>query len=118
VAPGEVATVRDPGLDFTITYIESENRWMGVYEGNHPQTNDKEIRRTRFFTDVRVDRMTDKGGATSYLIHARTDGTIPVYLHVFSNQFAGSGADRAILQRFVFGDFAKTGCSEVTYRRS
>ena len=118
VAAGEVATVRDPGVDFTITYLESGDRWLGVYQGNHPQTSDKKIERTRFFRDLRVDRMTAADGATSYLVHALPEGRVPVLLHLFSNQFDGSEADKAILQRFTFGDLAKTGCAEPTYKRA
>jgi hypothetical protein len=118
VAADEVATVRDPGLDFTITYLESGDRWLGLYQGNHPQTSDKKIKNTRFFRDLRVDRMTAADGATSYLVHALPDGSVPVLLHIFSNQFDGSEADKAVLQRFTFGDMAKTGCSEITYKRA
>jgi len=118
IPAGEVATVRDPGLDFTITYFESGDRWLGVYEGNHPQTNDKKIRRTRLFPDVRVDRMIDPAGATSYLVHALPGGASPVLVHIFSDQFVGSEADAAVLQRFSFGGVDKTGCSTLTYERA
>ncbi|HEY6816496.1 MAG TPA: hypothetical protein VI168_13225 [Croceibacterium sp.] len=118
VGAGESAIVRDPGLDFTITYLESGASWIGVYQGNFPQTTDKKIKRTRFFREVRVDRMTAEDGATSYLIHALPDYAAPVYLHVFSNQFVGTDADKLILQRLAVGTFAKTGCSEASYRRS
>ena len=118
VASDEVATVRDPGLDFTITYFESGDRWLGVYEGNHPQTTNKKIDPTRLFSDVRVDRMTDPEGATSYLVFARPDVRLPVLLHIFSNQFVGTDADKEILQRFAFGDPATTGCADTTYKES
>lgn len=116
VPQGEQVTVRDPGLDFLVTYFETDAHWLGAYEGNHPQTTDKEIRRVRLLPGVRLDRMTDDDNKTSYLIHV-TQGDIPVYLHVFSDQFAGDEGDRAVLERFVLGGFDKTGCERPTYMR-
>jgi hypothetical protein len=117
VPSGENVRVRDPGLDFLIIYFESGDRWLGAYEGNHPQTNDKDIERFRSLGNTRVDRMTATDDKTSYLIHA-VAGQHPVYLHVFSDQFTGVEADHALLQRFVIGGFDKTGCSSRTYQRS
>jgi hypothetical protein len=118
VPAGEKVTVRDPGLDFTITYFEEGDRWLGLYEGNHPQTTDKQIRRVRLLPGVRVDRMADPKGAISYLVHALPDSALPGYVHIFSDQFTGAKEDRQILQRFVFGGAEETGCAERTYARS
>jgi hypothetical protein len=110
----EQVTVRDPGLDFLVTYFESDGQGIGVYEGNHPQTTDKKPRRVRLMPGIRVDRLTDRNEKVSYLILAK-EGDIPVYLHVFSDRFRGGDSDRAILERFSVGDFDKTGCSRATY---
>jgi hypothetical protein len=117
VPSGERVTVRDPGLDFLVTYFETEGHWLGAYEGNHPQTNDREIKRVRLTPQVRMDRMTDRDGKASYLIHV-TKGDLPVYLHIFSDQFTGAEADRTILQRFTVGGMEKTGCPKPTYERA
>ena len=117
VPTGEKVTVSDPGLDFMITYLETGERWLGVYEGNHPQTDEKKIRRVRLLPGVRVDRMTDTKGATSYLVHAIRDADFPAYVHIFSDQFTGTEIDRQILRRFVFGRAADIGCAQRTYTR-
>ena len=113
----ERVTVRDPGLDFLVTYFETEGHWLGAYEGNHPQTDDRKIKRVRLIRQVRMDRMTDRDDKTSYLIHV-TQGDLPVYLHIFSDQFTGAEADRTILQRFIVGGLDKTGCPKPTYERA
>jgi hypothetical protein len=117
VPSGERVTVRDPGLDFLVTYFETEGHWLGVYEGNHPQTDDREIKRVRLIPQVRMDRVTDRDDKTTYLIHA-TQGDLPVYLHIFSDQFTGVGEDRLILQRVMVGGLEQTGCPKPTYERA
>jgi hypothetical protein len=117
VPAGERVTVRDPGLDFLVTYFETESHWLGAYEGNHPQTNDRKTRRVRLIPQVRTDRLTDRDDKTSYLVHA-TKGDFPVYLHIFSDQFTGAQTDRTILQRFIVGSLEETGCPKPTYERA
>jgi hypothetical protein len=117
VPVGERVTVRDPGLDFLVTYFETDGHWLGAYQGNHPQNDDRTIKRIRLLPQVRMDRMTDRDGKTSYLIHA-TRGDLPVFLHIFSDQFTGADTDRTMLQRFIVGGPEKTGCPKPTYTRA
>ena len=117
VPSGESVTVRDPGLDFLVTYFETEGHWLGAYEGNHPQTVDREIKRVRLIPELRMDRVTDSENKTTYLIHA-SQGALPVYLHIFSDRFTGADEDRLVLERFIVGGLEKTGCAKPTYERS
>lgn len=117
ILDGETAIVRDPGLDFTMTYFEFGEIRLGIYEGNHPQTTNKKAKRTRLIPDVKIERLVDNEGDISYLVYPAPDSRLPTFLHIFGNQFSGSDTDRAILERFVFGRMSKTGCTSATYSR-
>lgn len=116
VAQDEKVTVRDAGLDFLVTYFEQGEAWTGVYEGNHPSVPGKTVKRVKLVGGQTLDRLTAADGSTSYLVTipvgARGDTT---YLHIFGSGFTGNEGDMALLDRFVVGDVAQTGCTSRTY---
>lgn len=107
------ATVRDPGLDFLLTYLNVGDWSAGVYEGNHPQvTKGKPVKTAH---NLKVERVEGENAEVSYLVNLTSEASLPVFLHIFGESFAGTEDDLAILMRFKIGTPGQTGCGTPTY---
>jgi hypothetical protein len=107
-------TVSDPGLDFLLTYLNLGDWSVGVYEGNHPQqaTKRKPVKTAH---NLEVERLEGENAQVSYLVNVTPDASLPVFLHIFGERFAGNEGDLAFLMRFRIGTPSQTGCGTPTY---